>query len=74
MTINYDDLQNWSVRAAEALQEICDETQLAAGDPSGENERQDLRGLLLEHSRITLGQPVWQSQIVAENNNLTIDV
>ena len=55
--MNYSELENWSVRAAEALQEFCDEAQVAAGNPDGEDQLQDIRALLDEHSRIMLGLP-----------------
>ena len=50
MAVDYDDLENWSVRVAEALQEICDEAQIAAGEPDGEMECTDLRALLPDRS------------------------
>lgn len=64
MPINHDELEDWSIRAAEALQEVCDEAQKAAGNPDGEDQLQDFRVLLAEHSRIMQGQPAWQAQVL----------
>ena len=58
--MNYEDLERWSQRAAEALQEFCDDAQEAAGIPEGECQLMDIRLLLAEHSRIILGLPMWQ--------------
>ena len=50
------DLEDWSNRAAQALQEFCDDAQDAAGDPVGVNELQDIRELLKEHTTIVIGK------------------
>ncbi len=50
-----DLLEDWSHRAAQALQDICDEAQLAAGNVDGEDQLPDLRELLLEHNQIMQG-------------------
>ena len=78
MATDYNELENWSVRVAEALQEICDEAQEAAGKPDGENECIDLRMLLHEHSKIMLGEPLWQDLLIAaasdEEPALLVDI
>jgi hypothetical protein len=56
--MNFDDLEDWALRAAEALQEFCDEAQLASGNPDGEDQLKDIRALIAEHSRIEAGLPV----------------
>ena len=55
-------LESWALRACEALQEFCDEAQIAAGNPDGEDQLQDIRALLDEHSQITAD--LWQSQLI----------
>lgn len=62
--IDHDDLENWSVRAAQELQEILDDA-----DEAGNNEGccSSIRGLLAEHSRIMSGKPIWQMQIVGDS-------
>ena len=64
MSINYDELEDWGLRAALALQEIVEECEQAEGYPGGGKEAcKDLRALLDEHSRIQRGEPAWQAQI-----------
>ena len=57
--MNIAELEEWSVFACEALQEFCDEAQIAAGNPDGEDQLLDIRALLADHSRIMAGQPRW---------------
>ena len=61
--MNIDELEDWSQRAAQALQDFCDEAQVSAGNPDGEDQLLDIRALLHEHSRICAGRPLWQSQV-----------
>jgi hypothetical protein len=56
--VNVNDLEDWSVRVAEALQEICDNAQVNAGNPDGDDQCPDIRELLDEHTRIMNGQPL----------------
>lgn len=56
--INYDDLEDWSMRAVQLLQDIADEAQAAAGDPDGDQECPDIRALLDEHNSILEGKTV----------------
>ena len=56
MSIDIYDLEDWSNRAAQALQDFCDEAQIDAGDPDGEHELQDIRELLKEHTLIVSGE------------------
>lgn len=64
MSINYDDLENWSCRAAQELQEILDDVEEAG---NSEGCCASIRGLLEEHNRIISGMPLWQMQIVADD-------
>lgn len=68
-----DILESWAQRAAEALQEFCDEAQVASGNPDGECQLLDIRQLLDEHSRIMAGIPTWQSQINTDGAANKID-
>ena len=61
--MDHQELEDWSRRAVQALQAICDEAQISAGNPGGEDQCQDLRILLDEHARIISGQPLWQAQL-----------
>lgn len=61
--MNYEELEDWALRAAEALQQFCDEAQEASGNPDGEDQLRDIRKLIEEHHRIESGLPAWQSQI-----------
>ena len=63
MGINREELENWSVRVAKLLQEVCDDAQAAAGELDGEGECLDVRILLQEHSNIMLGRPLWQMTV-----------
>jgi hypothetical protein len=53
--MNYEELESWSLRAAEALQEFCDDAQISVGKPNDECQLLDIRRLLDEHSRICQG-------------------
>lgn len=46
--MNHEALEDWSLRAMQALQDVCDEAQDAAGDPDGEDQCLDLRELMAE--------------------------
>ena len=61
--MNADHLEDWAHRAAQLLQDFCDEAQEAAGDPDGETELLDARALLHELDRIARGLPPWQAAI-----------
>ncbi len=63
MPINVDELESWSCRAAQELQEFCDEAQVAAGNPNGEDQLMGVRALLVEHNRIIQGLPLWQALV-----------
>jgi len=56
--VNVNDLEDWSVRVAEVLQDICDDAQVNAGNPDGDDQCPDIRELLDEHTRIMNGQPL----------------
>ena len=61
-----DRLELWATFAAEALQEVCDDAQEAAGDPDGEGEQLAIRGLLKDLDDILM--PEWQRQIAQSAN------
>jgi hypothetical protein len=65
------DLDEWAVRAGQALQEICDEAQEAAGNPDGEDQCLDLRELLRELDYLILGKPSWQQELAASDEGET---
>lgn len=54
--VHIDELEDWSTRAAQALQDMCDEAQMAAGNPDGTDQLPDIRALLDEHNRIMHGE------------------
>jgi len=56
--VNPNDLEDWSIRVAELLQELCDDAQATTGNPDGDDACPDIRALLDEHSKIMQGQPV----------------
>ena len=58
--MDVDQLEEWSLRAVQSLQEIVDEAQAASGNPDGDDQSIDLRLLIEEHSRICSGMPTWQ--------------
>jgi hypothetical protein len=66
VSINYDDLENWSCRAAQELQEVLDDAEEAG---SSEGCCASIRGLLEEHNRIISGMPLWQMQIASGEND-----
>lgn len=49
-----DRLELWATFAAEALQEVCDEAQIAAGDPDGDSECKTYRSLLRDLDEILM--------------------
>lgn len=61
--INHDDLEGWATRAAQELQEFCDDAQEAAGNPDGEDQLPGVRGLIRELDAILKGEPLWQMQV-----------
>lgn len=65
MSINCDDLESWSCRAAQELQDVLDDAEEA-----GNNEGccSSIRGLLEEHNRIIAGMPLWQRQIASDDD------
>ena len=65
--MNHDDLECWAVRVCEELQDFCNEAQMAAGDPDGEDCLPGTRALLAEADRIFSDLPVWQTQVAALN-------
>lgn len=67
-----EQLESWALRACEALQEFCDEAQIAAGNPDGEDQLQDIRALLDEHSQITAD--LWQSQLMDGNDTVSLNL
>jgi hypothetical protein len=71
--MNYEDLEIWSQRAAEALQDFCNEAQEAIGIPEGECQLMDIRNLLAEHARIVSGLPNWQIHLSAGNTKSNIN-
>lgn len=63
--MNYDELEDWSLRAAQALQDVVDECEQSEGYPGGGKEAcADLKVLLDEHSRIMRGEPSWQARLL----------
>jgi len=46
-------LQLWSDSACQALQEFCDDAQVASGNPDGEDQLLDIRDLLNDHVKIS---------------------
>ncbi|WP_276681458.1 hypothetical protein [Thalassolituus oleivorans] len=64
MTINYSDLEQWSITAASALKEIIEAAQAATDEPFGDSECADLRSLLEQHERIMDGVELWQKQLI----------
>lgn len=61
--MNIEELEDWAFRAMQALQEVVDDAQMAAGKPDAEDEALDIRGLMAEYERIARGQPAWQARI-----------
>jgi len=73
MNINHDELEDWGLRAAQALQDIVDECEQSEGYPGGGKEScADLRALLDEHSRIQRGEPAWQAMIGSEKSDVEL--
>jgi hypothetical protein len=65
MAINHDELEDWALRTMQTLQEVCDDAQVAAGNPDGEDQCQDIRALMDEYERIMQGLPAWQAKVNA---------
>lgn len=63
MNIYHDELEDWARRTMQALQEVCDDAQEAAGNPDGEDQLSDVRGLMFEYERIVKGLPAWQAKV-----------
>lgn len=64
MAINYRDLEDWSMAAADRLKEIVDAAQAATDEPYGDSECLDLRNLLDQHGHIMSGVELRQKQLV----------
>jgi len=69
-----DTLEDWAQRAAQELQEFCDDAQLAAGNPDGEDQLPGVRALLTEHSRIALGLPAWQAMVAGTDDDTVLAI
>lgn len=65
----YDDLDDWAFRTMQALQDIVDEAQLAAGDPDGESECRDIRALMAEYEAIRRGEQTWQFRLADDDSH-----
>ena len=52
-----DRLESWAVMAAAELQDFCDEAQISAGNPEGEEQLQGTRQLRAELDAIII--PAW---------------
>lgn len=50
--IDLEALEDWSLRVAQILQDVCDDAQMASGNPDGDDQLPDIRALLDEHNRI----------------------
>jgi len=50
--MDIDKLHQWSLAAAQELQEICDDAQIAAGNPDGEDQLPSIRSLMNEFDEI----------------------
>lgn len=68
--INHDDLEDWAQRTMQALQEVCDDAQEAAGNPDGTDQLMDIRGLMEEYECIAQGRPAWIAQIAGAADEL----
>lgn len=63
--MNQEHLEDWAGRAAQELQEFCDDAQAAAGNPDGEEWLQSVRILIKEYEDIAAGRTPWQAQMQA---------
>ena len=63
-----DRLESWAVMAAAELQDFCDEAQISAGNPDGEDQLQGTRQLLAELDEIIM--PDWMNIIIDESAGL----
>lgn len=53
--MDIDQLEDWAHRAAQELQDFCDEAQEAAGDQAGETELPGTRALIEEFNQLNKG-------------------
>ncbi len=67
--MNQGELESWSLRALQTLQDFCDEAQEAVGVPDGDDQLPDVRALMLEYERIAQGLPSWQAQCMAHDDD-----
>ena len=63
-----DRLESWAVMAAAELQDFCDEAQISAGNPDGEDQLQGVRQLLAELDEIIM--PDWMNIIIDDSAGL----
>ena len=63
-----DRLESWAVMAAEELQDFCNDAQISAGNPDGEDQLQGVRQLLRELDEIIM--PDWQ-KVMADDSPLS---
>ena len=61
--MNQHHLEDWAYRAAQTLQDFCDEAQESVGNPDGEDQLTDVRALLRELDLIARGLDPWPAQI-----------
>lgn len=50
--IDLEALEDWSLRVAQILQDVCDDAQMSSGNPEGNDQLPDIRALLDEHNQI----------------------
>ena len=62
--MNHDDLEDWAFRTMQALQDIVDDAQEAAGKPDGECQCLDIRALMEEYEAIRKGQQTWTFKLM----------
>ncbi|HHJ80130.1 MAG TPA: hypothetical protein ENJ65_00690 [Candidatus Tenderia electrophaga] len=65
--MDYALLQDWAGRAVQELQDFCDEAQIAAGNPDGDDQLIGVRALIKEYEDMVAGRPVWQSRLAGED-------
>ena len=61
--MNHEELEDWSLRTMQLMQDFCDEAQVAAGNPDGEDQLPDVRALMFEYECIAAGRPTWQARV-----------
>lgn len=71
MGVNVEDLEDWAIRASQAMQDIIDEAERAEGGDGTSNTAccQDLKLLLVELDQIVAGVPAWQRLILSNTEN-----